>query len=90
MGIVVAGDVRRAMFVDHAGARSMVAGEGDQLGAFRVMAIGVNDVMLDGPAGPQLLQPGADAGFRRELAARPQLLALVDPARRETETESDQ
>lgn len=65
-------------------------GEGGQLGPFTVVAVRPDGVDLSGPPGVRTLRPSSDAALRLQPASKPAVLALIDPERREAETESDQ
>ncbi len=85
MGIVIAGQDKIALF---AGNPTITVREGDAVGNERVRAIGAQGVELVGPSGPRLVQPSGDASGRDER--RTLLPPIVDPYRREQETENDQ
>jgi len=89
-GLVITGHARRAIFASLDGQRPVVVSEGGQLGPFTVTAIQPGEVELTGPAGAHRLRPLSDAGLRSQFASKAAVLALIDPVRRELETESDQ
>ena len=60
-GIVMGPDGRRAIFAGDGDARGMVAGVGQQAGAWQVRAIDQNSVQVFGPDGPRTLTPSRDA-----------------------------
>ena len=89
-GIVMAGALRRAVFALPGEEWPVSVGQGDLVGLFRVCAIGADWVELAGPFGRQVVRPGRDAALRERFAANAAPVALVDPYRRELETENDQ
>ena len=89
-GIVVAGGERVAIFAGDPGAPMLAVREGDVLGQERVVWINPHGVQLDGPAGTRLVTPGDDALTRTTLAPMIAPLPMIDPYRRERETENDQ
>lgn len=86
-GLVFAEQRGRAIFAGPDG-RPIVLGKGGRLGPFTVVAVRPDGVELDGPPGVRLLRPSRGAGS--PPADRRPVLALIDPERREAETESDQ
>lgn len=88
-GLVVAEQRRWVIFAGPDG-KSVVLGEGGRLGPFTVVAVRPDGVELAGPPGLRTLRPSGDAALRPQPANRPPVLALIDPERREAETESDQ
>ena len=88
-GLLVADQRGRAIFAGPDG-KSIVLGEGGRLGLFTVVAVRPDGVELAGPPGLRTLRPSSDAALRPRSAAGPPILALIDPDRREAETESDQ
>lgn len=89
-GLVIAGGERRAIFASPDGRRPIVVREGTQLGPFNVTAIHPAEVELTGPSGVRRLRPSSDAGLRSQFASKVAVVALIDPVRRELETESNQ
>jgi len=89
-GVIVMQGVRRAMFAATDGRQLGAVAEGGHLGPFTVTAITAGEVQLSGPAGAYTLRPSFDAGLRSRFALNDRIVPLVDPIRRETETESDQ
>lgn len=87
-GLIVA-EQRKAIFAGPGG-KPIVVGEGDRLGPFTVTAVRPDGVELAGPPGARTLRPSSDAALRSQPAYKPPLLALIDPDRREADTESDQ
>ena len=88
-GVIVAEQRGRAIFAGPDG-KSIVLGEGGRLGLFTVVAVRPDGVELAGPPGIRTLRPSSDAALRPQPAGKPPVLALIDPDRREAETESDQ
>ena len=88
-GIVVAGPVRQAIFAAPDGTMLLVD-EGGRLGAFTVRAIRRDEVEVMGAGGSVVLSPSPDAVLRDEWRLLPANVPLIDPVRREAETESDQ
>lgn len=86
-GLIVAERHGKAIFAGSDG-KPIVLGEGGRLGPFTVMAVRPDGVELDGPPGLRMLRPSRDAGS--PPARKLPILALIDPERREAETESDQ
>lgn len=86
-GLIVAEQRGRAIFAGPDG-KPIVLGKGGRLGPFTVVAVGPDGVELDGPPGVRLLRPSRGAG--PPPGDRRPVLALIDPERREAETESDQ
>lgn len=89
-GIVLAGDLRLAIFVDPAGKGTLTVREGDRVGAYNVVRINAREVGLEGAGQRLLVQPGIDPAIRAELAPVLSSAPLIDPYRREKETENDQ
>ena len=89
-GLIITGGDRRAIFAAPDGERPVVVGMGDRLGPFTVTAIDASTVELAGPDGVRTLRPGSDADLRSRFAYKGPIVALIDPVRRERETESDQ
>jgi hypothetical protein len=89
-GIIIAGTSRQAIFATPDGAGSIRAGEGDQIGPFIVHVIGGDKVELNGPRGRYVLSPTPDGAIRQAFFSPRPIMPLVDPYRRERETESDQ
>jgi hypothetical protein len=87
MGIVIAGRDRIALF---AGEPTLLAREGDTVGNERVTVIDARAVLLEGPSGPRIVEPSADPATRAAQPGITSLPALIDPYRREKETENDQ
>ena len=87
MGIVIAGRDRIALF---AGEPTLLAREGDTVGTERITVIDPRAVLLDGPSGPRVVEPSADPATRAAQHGMTPLPALIDPYRRERETENDQ
>lgn len=87
MGIVIAGPERIALF---AGEPTLLVREGDTVGGERVTAIDARTVQLEGPAGRRSVRPSADPSARAEQSSTMPAPPLVDPYRRERETENDQ
>lgn len=88
-GLVVAERRGRAIFAGPDG-KPVVLGEGGRLGPFTVVAVRPDGVDLSGPPGLRTLRPSSDAALRPEAVYKPAVLALIDPDRRELETENDQ
>ncbi len=88
-GLLLMDGVRRAIFAGADTAPISLA-EGGRVGLFQVIAIGADQVELDGPSGHWTLRPGADPNLRIRLAWASPLRPLIDPDRREAETETDQ
>ncbi len=98
-GLIVAEQHGRAIFAGPDG-KPIVLGEGGRLGPFTVVAVRPDGVELAGPPGVRTVRPSIDAALRPPSAGKlpvlalPVLalpvLALIDPDRREAETESDQ
>ena len=88
-GLIVAERRGRAIFAGPDG-KPVVLGEGGRLGPFTVMAVRPDGVDLSGPPGLRTLHPSSDAARRSQAVYKPAVLALVDPDRRELETENDQ
>lgn len=86
-GLIVTAQRRRAIFAGPDG-KPVVLDEGGRLGPFTVVAVRPDGVELAGPPGVRTLRPSRDAAPRP--AGRRPVLALIDPDRREAETESDQ
>ena len=74
-GVVVAPDGRRAIF-----AGGKVLAEGAMLGRYRIAAIEVGRVTLQGPEGPEVLRPAFAGGARTAPPARAATLAAARPA----------
>ena len=89
-GLVIAPGERRAIFAGSDGHRAIVVGEGGAVGPFTVTSIKRGEVELAGPLGVQRLRLSSDVGLRSQSAQRASVIALIDPAQREAETESDQ
>ena len=89
-GLVIDGGERRAIFVASIGERPIVVREGTQIGPFTVTAIHSAEVELTGPFGMRRLRPSSDSGLRSQFAFKAAIVALIDPVRRELETESNQ
>lgn len=89
-GLVVMQGVRRAIFAAPDGQKPTAVAEGGRLGLFTVTAITASEVQLTGPAGVYTLHPSSDAGLRLRFALNDRIVPLIDPIRREAETESDQ
>ena len=88
-GLIVAEQRGRAIFAGPDG-KPVVLGEGGRLGAFTVVAVKPDGVELDGPPGVRTLRPSRDAALRPQASQKLPILALIDPDRREAETENDQ
>lgn len=88
-GLLLMDGTRRAIFAG-ADAAPISLAEGGQVGAFQVIAIDADRVELDGPSGHWTLRPGTDPDLRTRLAWAAPLRPLIDPDRREAETETDQ
>lgn len=86
-GLIVAERRGKAIFAGPDG-KPIVLGEGGRLGPFTVVAVRPDGVELDGPPGVRMIRPSRGAGS--PPADRRPVLALIDPERREAETESDQ
>lgn len=89
-GLVISGTRREAIFATPNGQKPLVVHEGDRLAAFTVTAIRAREVELTGPLGARTLHTAADTGLRSQVANKLPVLAMIAPARREQETESDQ
>ncbi len=68
----------------------LLVDEGGRLGRFTVRAIRRGEVELAGTGGSTVLSPSPDAILRDELRPPPANVPLIDPFRREAETENDQ
>ena len=88
-GLIVAEQRRRAIFAGPDG-KPIVLSEGGRLGPFTVAAVRPDGVDLTGPPGVRTLRPSHDAGLRSQFAYKVPILSLIDPDRREAETENDQ
>ncbi len=88
-GLIVAEQRGRAIFAGPDG-KPVVLGEGGRLGPFTVVAVRPDGVDLSGPPGLRTLRPSSDAALRPQAVYKPAVLALIDPDRRELETENDQ
>ncbi len=88
-GLIVAARHGRAIFAGPDG-KPVVLSEGGRLGPFTVVAVRPDGVDLSGPPGLRTLRPSGDAALRLEAVYKPAVLALIDPDRRELETENDQ
>ena len=88
-GLIVAEQHGRAIFAGSDG-KPVVLGEGGRLGPFTVVAVRPDGVELAGPPGIRMLRPSSDAALRSQSVYKPAVLALIDPDRREIETENDQ
>jgi len=88
-GLIVAERRGQAIFAGPDG-KPVVLGEGGRLGPFTVVAVRPDGVDLSGPPGLRTLRPSSDAALRSQAAYKPAVLALIDPDRRELETENDQ
>ena len=86
-GLIVAERSGKAIFAGPDG-KPIVLGEGGRLGPFTVVAVRPDGVELDGPPGVRMIRPSRGAGS--PPAGKRPILALIDPERREAETESDQ
>ena len=86
---MVAGPVRQAIFAAPDG-RLLLVDEGGRLGTFTVRSIRSGEVELAGTQGSTVLSPSPDALLRDELRPPPVNIPLIDPVRREAETENDQ
>lgn len=87
-GVVIAGALRYAIFAAPDG--TLLADEGDRVGPFTVVVIRPGEVELRAPTGHYRLLPTPDGAVRQSLLLPPPITPLVDPYRRERETESDQ
>ena len=88
-GLIVAKRRGRAIFAGPDG-KPVVLGEGGRLGPFIVVAVRSDSVELAGPPGVRTLRPAGGAALRSQPVHEPAVLALIDPDRREAETENDQ
>lgn len=88
-GLIVVEQRGRAIFAGPSG-KPVVLGEGGRMGPFTVVAVRPDGVELAGPPGLRTIRPSGDAALRPQPVNRPPVLALIDPDRRETETENDQ
>ena len=88
-GLIVAEQRGQAIFAGPDG-KPVVVGEGGRLGPFTVVAVRPDGVDLSGPPGLRTLRPSSDAALRSQSVDKPAVLALIDPDRRELETENDQ
>lgn len=88
-GVIATGGTRQAIFTAPDGLGAFIAGEGDQLGPYTVTAITAGAAELTGPGGAYVLHPTPHAGLRPGAPAWTAPV-LLDPARREAETENDQ
>lgn len=89
-GVIVAGPFRQAIFAAPGGTGSLVADEGDRIGPFTVHVIGPGEVELRASGGSYVLSPAPDGAIREALIILPPIMPLIDPYRREAETENDQ
>jgi len=89
-GLVITEVRREAIFTAANGQKPLIVHEGDRLGTFTVTAIRTQEVELAGPLGTQTIRTAADAGLRSQFAHKLPVLAMIDPVRRERETESNQ
>ena len=88
-GLMIVEQRGQAIFAGPNG-KPVVLGEGGRLGPFTVVAVRPDGVELAGPPGLRTLRPSSDAALRSRSASQPSVLALIDPDRREAETENDQ
>ncbi len=89
-GLVIAQGERWAIFTGPDNRRPTTVAEGGALGPFTVTSIKPNEVELAGPQGVHRLRLAADADLRSRFATHYPVVALIDPVRREAETETDQ
>lgn len=86
-GIVMGPSGRRAIFAGEGDARGIVAGVGQQAGAWQIRAIDENTVQVLGPEGPRTLTPSRDSATHADddgsgpgtpaLPAHPSILDLL-------------
>ena len=88
-GLMIVEQRGRAIFAGPDG-KPVVLGEGGRLGPFTVVAVRPDGVQLAGPPGLRTLHPSSDAVLRSRSVRQSSVLALIDPDRREAETENDQ